>query len=288
MKVHHSFSRRTGQKIDATNKHSKTFPKIAQEVIDNSDVILEILDARFVFETRNKEFEDAIKKTGKRLVYVLNKSDLIDAKKLKKDLSAIDLYPYVLVSSKTRRGASDLRNRIKIEARSVDLSKPRGKGVYTPIGNKIHVGVIGYPNTGKSSVINMLTGKSSAYTSQQSGFTKGAKKIKLSDEILLIDSPGVIPLGENSAINLQDLKKHGMISVITWDKIKDPDMVVHSLMEKNPDLFEKFYNVNAKGDSELLIEELGRKRNMVKKKGEIDIDRVARIILRDWQEGKIK
>ncbi len=288
MKVRYSFSRRTGQRIDATNKHSKSFPKIAQEVIDYSDVVLEVLDARFVHETRNKEFEDAVKKSGKRLIYVLNKSDLIDAKKLKKDLSSMDLYPFVLVSSKTRRGASDLRDRIKIEARNVDLSKVKRKGVNASIRNKINVGVIGYPNTGKSSVINMLTGESSAYTSQQSGFTKGIKKIRLSDEILLLDSPGVIPFGEDSALNLQNLKKHGMIGVKTWDKIKDPDMIIHFLMKENPGLFEKFYDVDANGDSELLIEKIGRKKNLVKKKGEIDIDRVARIILRDWQEGKIK
>ena len=285
MKVRHSFSRRTGKRIDATNKHSKPFSKIAEEVVNNSEIILEILDARFIDKTRNAAFENLIKKKRKRLVYVVNKSDLVDHAQIKKKLNEMKVYPFILISCRKRRGTSELRDRIKIEARNV-ANKGR-RGSKNNLG-KISVGVIGYPNTGKSSVINLLTGKSTAYVSSESGFTKGIKKIKLNEDIFLLDTPGIIPYGEDSQTSDENLKKHGTIGIKNWHKIRDPDIVVTNLIKKNPGLFEKFYNIQADGDSEILIEELGKKRKMLKKKGRIDIDRVARLILRDWQESKIK
>ena len=68
---------------------------------------------------------------------------------------------------------------------------------------------------------------------------------------------------------------------------EDPDLVVYELMKQYPGLFERFYNIDAKGDSEFLIEEFGRKKGIFLRRYKIDTDRAARMILRDWQEGRI-
>ena len=70
--------------------------------------------------------------------------------------------------------------------------------------------------------------------------------------------------------------------------LSNPEFVVFELMKKNSGVFEKFYKINANRDSERLIEEFGRKNKLLKKGGEVDIDRAARRILKDWQFGKIK
>ena len=275
MRVRYSFSsRRTGH-IDNMLKQRQKVPDIIKNLIRISDIVLEILDARFIEETRNLELEKEIKDSGKNIVYVLNKADLADIKQAKEKLEILKLNPYIFISCTKRKGKSDLIRMIKMEAKKSNY--PRA-----------HIGIIGYPNTGKSSLINYLTGRGSAGTAREAGFTKGIQKIKLAEGILLLDSPGVIPENENSAVISKDLVKHAKINVRTFDKVKNPEFVVSELMKEYPGVFEKYYEIDAKGDSEILIEQLGKKKGLIIKGGEVDCDRVSRVILKDWQAGKIR
>ena len=250
------------------NKQKEKIPEIVRKIITESDIILEVLDARFPKETQNKEIEGFIKNQGKKIIYILNKSDLVES--MKKSF----LFPSIYISSKKRNGGKLLRDRIKIEAKKIKK-------------DQIIVGVIGYPNTGKSSLINLLIGKKSARISPEAGFTKGVQKLRLSSKILLLDSPGVIPNEEYSTIG-KFTKKHSEIGVKTYDKIKDPEIIVAELMRKYPQTIERFYNVNADGDSEILLEKIGEQKRFFKKGGEINTDTAARFVIKDWQTGKIK
>src|SRR3989344_3891684 len=224
MRVRYSFSSRRTGKIESTNQHRQPFPKIAKEVIRVSDIVLEILDARFIEKTRNLELETLVKASGKILIYVLNKADLVNTSELKKQAESMNLYPYVVFSCKSHAGRKDLIDRIKIEL----------------------------------------------------------KRFKI------IDTPGVIPEGENSAIIGKDLKKHAEISVRTYDKVKHPDFILAELMKDNPGMFERYYKIDANGDSEIFLDILGRRKNLLRKGNEVDLDRTARIVLKEWQLGKIK
>jgi len=257
-----------------SQKQKEKFPTIMQKVTEMSDIIIEVLDARFPKETRNLEIEEMLKKRGKKIIYALNKSDLINQKPV------IGLYPNVFVSCKNRTGIKRLRDRIKIEANNI--GKTSGKS------DRINVGVIGYPNTGKSSLINLLIGKSSAKTGAEAGFTKGIQKLRLTPNIVLLDSPGVIPEKEYSSIDSEAISKHAKVGARTYDKVRDPEMVITNLIKEYAGIIEKYYNIEAKEDIEIFLEELGKKKNYLKKGGEIDTDRTARTILKDWQEGKIR
>jgi hypothetical protein len=248
----------------------QTIPEAVNHVITSSDIVLCVLDARFISETRNLYLESMIKAQNKKIIYILNKADLarnINQKELD------NLSPNVIVSCKTRNGVNELRGRIKIISRQLKKTSP------------VYIGVIGYPNTGKSSVINLILGKKEiAKTSSVSGFTKGVQLLKLSEGIYLFDSPGIIPATER----FTELVKLAKIGVKTFDRTENPDLFVHELMTQHPGVFERFYDIDAKGDAEKLIEEIGRKNCMLLKKGEIDVERAARMILKDWQIGKIK
>ena len=115
------------------------FWKLVNEVINESDIILLVLDARYIDESRNSEIEQKIRRANKEFIYVINKIDLVDEKKLRK----IKIEPHIKVSSKLHKGNIQLLKKLSM------ISK----------GEKITVGVLGYPNTGKSSVINALKGK---------------------------------------------------------------------------------------------------------------------------------
>lgn len=271
MRVRYSFSSRKTRRLDEHNQHRRTFPEIVRELISTSDIILEVLDARFLQDTRNPELEALIEEQKKKLIYVINKTDLVDINNLKKTLELSSIKPFSLVSCKDRK-VSELRERIKIEAKKIEKEI-------------IHIGVIGYPNTGKSSIINSLVGRSSARTSPESGFTKGIQKIKLADNLFIFDTPGVIP---DKDIEMRKTSKLVKIGVRGFDKIKDPELYVSELMKSHTGLFEKFYQIQANGDSEKLIEELGRKKHIIRKGNLVDTDKTSRLILKDWQDGKIK
>ena len=136
------------------------------------------------------------------------------------------------------------------------------------------------------SLINLLTGKNSAKISSEAGFTKGVQKLRLSKNIMLLDSPGVIPNEEYSTEKSN--KKHAEIGVRTYDRIKDPEIIVAELMRKYPKVIENFYKIDANGDSEILIEKIGKQKRFFKKGGEINNDTAARFILKDWQMGNIR
>jgi ribosome biogenesis GTPase A len=309
MRVKFAFSSRKTRKIDSHNKHRQEYPSLAREVITSSDIILQVLDARFIQETRNFQMEEYARKHGKILVYILNKADLIDHVKLEESGDLKDLNPYIFVSCKKNQGRRELRETIKIQAKNFKRAKKNSEktqeerdeethldihkhGVgykkFFKTGDEVHVGVIGYPNVGKSSLINMLTGKGSARTSPKAGFTRGIQKVKLARGIMLLDTPGVMSDEDAAASQMAHLKKHAMIGVRTYDSTKNPEFVVAEIMADNPGLFEAHYNIEANGDSEVLLEELGKKRHLLIKGGNIDMDRTARLVLKDWQAGKIR
>ena len=279
MRVQYLFSSRHTRVLKSGNRHKKSVINVIKDVVKISDVVLIVLDARFIDKTRNKEVEQEINELGKKIIYVINKVDLVDLEELKKNPILEQLNPYVLFSCKTLQGRGELRERIKIE------SKRGLKGKAFKIA---HVGLVGYPNVGKSTLINLLVGRMASAASSESGYTHGMQKIRLSKNILILDSPGVIPSAEDTVVDRMALKKQTEINARDANKARDPEFVVFQLMKDHPKIFERYYNIKADGDSEVLIEEIGKKNHFILKKGAIDTDRTARLIIKDWQEGKIK
>ena len=262
---------RSTKRLKNIKKQRGKYPLLLEKVIETSDIILEILDARFVKEMQNKDIGKLIEKKGKKIIYVLNKSDLT----MKRDKR---LNPKVFVSCRTQKGVAELRDKIKIEA-----AKIKKEGEYS----RVQVGVIGYPNTGKSSLINLLIGRTSAKTGSEAGFTKGIQRLRLTEDIHLLDSPGVIPSDEYSMTNEEKIAQHVKLGGRSYNQVKDPELAVNEIVKKNKKELEKLYKIAFK-NAEDLIEKIGKKKGFLKKGGEIHSDRTARVILKDWQLGNIK
>lgn len=250
------------------------FWKIFDNVIRESDILLEIVDARMPELTRNKRAENEIQRKGKTFILVLNKSDLITEEMKNDFLKNSDLKKVVFVSCKKRADIKALKKMIS------NLSRK------TRYYDKIRVGVIGYPNTGKSSIINALTGRSAAKTSHIAGLTKGIQWISGKDNLLFLDSPGVIPLDEKDEV------EQAMMSVIDPIRLECPDLaamkIIQLFLGNNKKSLEEFYGVKIETDDELdILLEIGRKRNFLCRGGEIDKVRTALTIIRDWQRGRL-
>jgi len=275
VRVRYSFSSRRTGKVKNISRQRPKFPEVLQKVVAESDIILEVLDSRFFMEMRNKGVEELIRSSEKKLIYVLNKSDLVDVKKIPQE-KFNDFKPFIFVSAKSGESFKKLKDRLKIEAKRLGVEN-----------KKVFVGVIGYPNTGKSSVINRLARRGAAGTSKQAGFTKGTQKVKLAENLYILDTPGVIPEEEYSSDSKERMAKDLILGGRTYSNVKNPDDIVLKIMNEYVGVLERHYKIESNGDNEILIEELGKKMNFLKKGGVVDFDRTARFILRDWQEGKV-
>ena len=266
-----------------------SFWKVVNDVIFEADVIIEVLDARFPEETRNREIEQKLLRLHKKIIYVLNKSDLLTIKfsDLKHDFD-----PFVYVSAKNNLGTTKLRGFLKEYLREKQWGFKRVKVMLkTPPKEMppLIVGVVGYPNTGKSSLINALKQRRSASTSSTPGFTRGIQKIRIAKEIYLIDTPGVFAYKEGRKASEE--KKITLINVKDYRKVKDPEYVAIEILDRcyksKPQIIEETYGVKPMEDPEQTLELIARKFNWLIKGGKPNLDQTARKIIQDWQRGKI-
>jgi len=239
------------------------FWKVVNEVLKQSDIVLEVVDARFPDKGRNEEIEGKLKSMKKDFILVLNKADLLKLEERK----SVDVKYYVYVSALQNLGTTKLRTLIK------------------RLSNKetTNIGIVGYPNAGKSSLINVLRQRKVAGTSSMPGFTKGVQKIRLSKGLYLLDTPGVYEYRE------KDDEKLSWIGAKSADKVRDPEYVAMKILsEAKPEEIENAYGVECNEDINELIEEIALKLNYYKKGKTPDTDRVSRKIIRDWQQGKFQ
>ncbi|MEQ9715010.1 MAG: GTPase [Candidatus Asgardarchaeia archaeon] len=237
-------------------------------VVKEADVVLEILDARFPDRFRYKNIEEKLKRMGKAIILVINKADLIPKEVLNawKRIFSKE-YPTVYLSATERLGTRILRKTILRYAPRIPAK----------------VAIVGYPNVGKSSIINVLKGRHSAGTSPIPGFTTSIQLIRISSKIMMIDTPGVFPsLGKEEELALK--------GALRPESLENPyfaaKYIFETILNWNPMAIKETYDINTTNFEEF-IEEFARKRGLLKKKGELNIDEACRIFIRDWQKGKI-
>lgn len=242
---------------------------VVRDIIRKSDIVLEILDARFPELTRIRKLEELAYFYKKPVILVINKADIISGAALEKIKDRYNNYNYVVISAKFSNGIFNLIKRIKT---IVKAENPK-------------VAIIGYPNTGKSTLINRISKGGRAKTSSESGFTKGLQLISGKGHLKLFDTPGIVPFSQRDDVKL------GLVSGISPSKLEDPDIVayelIHIFMMDNPSELEKAYGISSKLSPEEFLIELGKKWHMLMKQGVIDEKRAAIKLLNDWHDGKL-
>ena len=179
--------------------HMKKTMEQIQKDLKLVDIVVELLDARIPMASQNPEIKKLIK--DKKRIVVLNKADLADEKENQKWVSkfAKENIPAILCNSSTGEGVSKIIPTAN-EIMKKDLEKAENKG---RVGKIIRIMIIGVPNVGKSSIINKLAQKNSAVVGNKPGVTKQKQWIRLSNNVELLDTPGVLwPKLDNEKVAL--------------------------------------------------------------------------------------
>ncbi|XP_071964915.1 uncharacterized protein [Antedon mediterranea] len=245
------------------------------KVVDSSDVLIQVLDARDPMGTRSQHIESYLKKEKpfKHLIFILNKVDLVPT--------------WV-----TKHWVAVLSSECPTLAFHASVKNPFGKGALIQLlrqFSKLHidkkqisVGFIGYPNVGKSSIINTLRSKKVCKVAPIAGETKVWQYITLMRRIYLIDCPGTVnPTGDTET----EIILKGVVRV---ENVKFPEEHIPEVLRRvKPDYITKTYRLTQWKDHIDFLEQLARRSGKLLKKGEPDISTVAKMVLNDWQRGKI-
>ena len=240
------------------------------KVIDSSDVVVQVLDARDPQGTRSKHIENFIKKENshKHLILLLNKCDLVPIWVTKKWLQILSAdFPTMAFYSSLRHpfGKGALINLLRQFAK---LHSDR---------KQISVGFIGYPNVGKSSVINTLRSRKVCNVAPIAGETKVWQYITLMKSIYLIDCPGVVPPTKDGDSGV-------LKGVVRVEKIEDPIDYIPCIMSRvKPQYLAVTYKIEPGWTDHIdLLIRVAIRYGKLLKKGEPDLNTVAKTMLNDF------
>merc|ERR1712137_1296689 len=241
------------------------------KVIDSSDVVIQVLDGRDPMGTRSRHIEEHMRKERKhkQLIFVLNKCDLIP-------------------TWATARWVKTLSKDFPTLAFHASITNPFGKGALLQFARlhsdkkQISVGFIGYPNVGKSSIINTLRSKKVCNVAPIPGETKVWQYITLFKRIFLIDCPGVVyPSGDSEA----EIVLKGVVRI---ENLSFPEDFITPILERvKPEYITATYGVTSWTDTIDFLGKYAKLTGKLLKGAEPDTATVAKMILHDWQRGKI-
>ena len=262
---------------------AKTRRKIA-EILPLIDAVAEVVDARIPISSRNPELGQMI--SGKPHIILLNKCDMADKEITdrwiefykKQNITAIPL------DCKSGKGIGQFKTSVKTVLAD-KLLYYKSKGM---VGKPLRVMVVGIPNVGKSTLINKIAGKTRAKAENRPGVTRGNQWFTIDKELELLDTPGVLwPKFEDQTVG-----EHLAFTGAIKDRILDTELLAMRLLEilsvsYKEMLAERYGDLQFECDSYDLLCQIGKKRGMVIRGGDVDTERAANMLLEEYRNCKI-
>ncbi len=254
-----------------------------QEDMKLIDLVIELVDARIPFSSRNPDI-DELGKNKARLI-LMNKADLAN-QQLTATWGAYFRekgYFTVNLDARTRAGMKNISD-VVMEACQEKLERDRRRGIKN---RPVRAMVVGIPNVGKSTFINTYAGKACAKTGNKPGVTKGKQWIRLNKNVELLDTPGILwPKFEDQRVGLY-LALIGSIK----DEILNIDELslelIQILQEKYPGVLQERFQIQEEQKPAEILGEIAQKRNCVKKGNELDYSKAAALLLEEFRSGKL-
>lgn len=288
----------------------KVFEQIYEHVVEVSDVVLYVLDSRDPEGTRSKEVEQALHANpDKRLLFILNKADLISTNVAKKWQAHLGLsYPTLpFVASAPAPHAQTFAHTGLTQISSSKALLKALKAYASELGKTITVGVLGYPNVGKSSIINSLVARNSVskqppcVVASVAGTTTSIRPIKIDSKIKVIDTPGVVfaAAEKKGKKPIDDRARLALLHALPPKAINDAVVAASLLLKrlyKVPEFKERLmatYNIPSLMSltSPDLVKDflvhVARNKGRLNKGGVPDLESAAKAVLNDWRDGRV-
>jgi len=257
--------------------HMHKARKKIKEVMPEIDIVIEVMDARIPYSSENPLVSEL--RQNKPCIKILNKTDLADPEVTKAWQSHFEQEHGVKAIGTT----SEQRGQIRKLPELIRKLVPNRTAV-----KPIRAMIMGIPNVGKSTIINILAGKNIAKVGNEPAVTKRQQNIDLGNGIILYDSPGFLwPKihDENSGYRL------AVSGAIKNTAIQFEDIAMYAadyLLVKYPDLLTTRYKLKLLPESdEHLLEEIGRKRGGLRAGGIIDMHKASEVLLHDYRSGAL-
>ena len=242
------------------------------------DIVIEILDARAPLSSINPEFENRIQ--NKKKIIIFSKADLADPSEtakweqyFKKTVDSL-----LILNLNEPRSEKIIANEVK-RLGEEKHAKEKAKGMKP---QPLKTMIIGIPNVGKSSLINRLAKRSAAGVQNKPGYTRGEQFIKVNNDFILLDTPGILPMSyedKTKAINL------ALIGSVREEILPNEDLAIYLikyLYKYYPNALENRFGVTDLSNFEEVISQISQKRGLLN-----DKERAYSLLLKEFKEGKL-
>ena len=248
------------------------------------DAVCEIVDARIPISSRNPDI-DSICGSKPRII-VLNRMDLADPEGTRRWANYFRSKGMAVVISncKNRKGINDFVPAVRSVLKE-KLERDAAKGMNRPM----KVMVVGIPNVGKSTLINAISGRKGAKAENRPGVTRGKQWVTVDSSLQLLDTPGILwPKFEDPNVGLL-LAATGAVKENVIDIEELSCRMMELLWKFYPQLVKDRYGIEAEPDTPgyELLEAAGRKRGFLMARGEINTERMAKVLLDEYRSGKL-
>ena len=248
------------------------------------DAVCEIVDARIPMSSRNPDIDSIC--GNKPRIIILNRMDLADPAATKRwaEYFKSKGMAVVITDCKSRRGINSFQPAVRSVLQE-KIARDAAKGMNRPL----RVMIVGIPNVGKSTLINQISGRKGAKAENRPGVTRGKQWVTVDSGLLLLDTPGILwPKFEDPNVGLM-LAYTGAVKEGILD-IEDLSSRLMALLYKRyPQAVKDRYGIDMPEDTlgyDLLIE-AGRKRGYLMARGEINTERMAKVLLDEYRSGKL-
>ena len=248
------------------------------------DAVCEIVDARIPISSRNPDI-DALCGNKPRIL-VLNRMDLADPSATQKWAAYFKKQGIAVIATdcKTRRGIGDFVPAART-ACADKLNRDAARGMNRPL----RIMVVGIPNVGKSTLINQISGRKGAKAENRPGVTRGKQWVSVDNGLLLLDTPGILwPKFEDPNVGMM-LAYTGAVKEGVIDLEELASHLMKLLHRFYPNALQQRYQVEAPEGTPgwELIEMAGQKRGYLVSGGEVNTERMSKVLLDEFRSGKL-
>ena len=258
--------------------HMHKASKEIQTKLPDMDLLIEVLDARLPGSSENPMIAKI--RDDKPCIKIFNKTDLADDKLTEQWQHFYEEDKGIKTLTITRDQPDKIKQISALCRKMIPISDNRDK--------EIQAMIVGIPNVGKSTIINILTGRTIAKTGNEAAVTRQQQRIKINDNVVLFDTPGLLWGNIENEHSGYRLAISGAIKDTAFESDDAAFYLAETLIKNYPEMLVERYQLDQPPQTELeLIEAIGRLRGCLRAGGQVELDKACKILINEFRLGTL-